>query len=237
MNMKTLTTAAIVVLMTSGASYATNLTSLGVNASGNTVWRITNTSDAPREVELRRHGGGSPTEYIINPGQQLVVEGGQPGTYIAEFDNGPRKTKASGPQTYTPPSNTGPQGADGRDGVDGQDGADGVDGRDGVDGVDGRDGRDGVDGRDGQDGRSVDYSQYLSDMATVAGIGGLEMRTPYEGGFVWSMGIAGIENDFGGALAMSAGIGYGITENMSIYGKISVGEHSTVASVGIEGRF
>ena len=204
MNMKTLTTAAIVVLMTSGASYATNLTSLGVNASGNTVWRITNTSDAPREVELRRHGGGSPTEYIINPGQQLVVEGGQPGTYIAEFDNGPRKTKASGPQTYTPPSNTGPQGAD---------------------------------GRDGQDGRSVDYSQYLSDMATVAGIGGLEMRTPYEGGFVWSMGIAGIENDFGGALAMSAGIGYGITENMSIYGKISVGEHSTVASVGIEGRF
>lgn len=212
--MKKIITLTAATILAGTASHATNLTSLGVNAEGNTVWRITNSSSEPQEVELRRYGkGGSSKTYLVNPDERLVVEAGQPGTYIAEFEDGPKKTKASGPQVYTPTPTTGPKGDTGADGIDG------------------------VDGKDGADGKDVSYEQYMSDMATVAALGGLEMRTPYEGGFVWSLGVAGLNNEFGDAYALSGGIGYGISQNMSGYAKISVGDNSVSAFVGIEGRF
>lgn len=205
--MRTIAALAVTLALTGGVAHAKNLTSLGVNPAGNTVWRITNTSDAPRLVTLSRHGGGHAVQYSVNPGELLVVEGAAPGTYIATFDDGTRKTKASGPQAYTPPSSTGPKGEDGKD------------------------------GKDGADGRSIDPSQYLSDMATVIGIGGLEMRTPFAGGFVWSAGVATFDNALGTDHALSLGLGYGINPNLSVYVKVSIGQHSRAAFIGLEGRF
>ena len=167
-------------------------------------------------------------------------------------------TGATGPQGPIGPA--GPQGLPGRDGVDGKDGVNGVDGRDGKDGVDGRDGvdgkdgvdgRDGVDGKDGVDGRDgkdglngvdgkdVDYGQYHSDMAAVAGLGGLEMRQGGAGVWSWSAGIGGITSGSSSSEAIAVGIHYGIQDNLGLYLKISksLDGDSLAAFAGVEGQF
>jgi len=143
----------------------------------------------------------------------------------------------------------GEDGKDGRDGVDGKDGRDGVDGKDGVDGEDGKDGRDGVDGKDGADAvfpqQAVDNAmremeaRFSQDLAASTALGGLEMRTPGEGDLTWSVGVGGISNAVGSAEAVSLGARYGISENLSGYGKVSrsLQGDSTAWFVGVEGQF
>lgn len=74
-----------------------NLTSMGTAVSdGATILRIRSTGD--QTVELRR-AGGSTVSFAVGRGDTFVdVEG--PGTYIATFENGDRRTKSTGGHAF-----------------------------------------------------------------------------------------------------------------------------------------
>lgn len=79
------------------APAANNLTSMGNAVSdGATVMRIRSIGD--QNVQLRRVGG-STLSLAVGRGDTLVgVEG--PGTYVATFENGDSRTRATGPQAF-----------------------------------------------------------------------------------------------------------------------------------------
>lgn len=139
--------------------------------------------------------------------------------------------------------------------LEGEQGVAGRDGKDGVDGVDGKDGRDGVDGKDADTAAieaqaaaaQDEMNQRLRDMekramqndAALAGLGGLELRQGGEGVTSWSLGLGGISNGGYTEGSIAAGIHYGISDNMGVYGKISKSfDGDAVAGfIGIEGQF
>ncbi|WP_208353046.1 PKD domain-containing protein [Pseudaestuariivita rosea] len=87
------------VISISSAS-ADNLTSLGVDGDGVTMWRLQNDGGGVQDVTLRRYGGGFEAVFTVAPGR-LVVAGAGAGTYIAEFGvSGESRTKASGSQAF-----------------------------------------------------------------------------------------------------------------------------------------
>jgi hypothetical protein len=185
----------IAMLLTANTGFANNLTSLGVDAGGNTAWRITSTATGPQTVALRKAGGGT-VSFIVNPGvTNVVVPGGTGGTYIASFESGERSsvTKASGPQFF---SATPAPASDGAPGADGQDGEDGVDG---------------VDGRDGKD---VSMSRAAADR----GLAALQTRTPMIGQWTGAAGLSGTDE---GADAVAFGVRYGISSRADVYGVMS----------------
>lgn len=115
--------AALAAIAFAAPTFANNLTSLGVDANGQTAWRIESTATGPQTVTLRKAGGGS-VDFIVNPGlTTFVIPNSTAGTYIAEFQAGTRDrvTKASGPQLFSNAPVNGVDGADGKDGRDGKD--------------------------------------------------------------------------------------------------------------------
>lgn len=189
------------------AAFANNLTSLGVDANGNTAWRFTSTAQTPQLVKLERAGsGGASTTYLVNPGQSVAING-PAGTYIATFEDGKRVTKASGPQPYNPgPTN----------GQDGQDGAPGRDGVDGQDGAPGRDGRDADTAAIEREMRKI-RGQQAADRAT----GNLQTRTAAQGQWTGALGISG--NEYG-ADGIAGGVRYGISDRADLYAIVGVSD-------------
>lgn len=207
--MKNLILSTAFIALTAGAAAANNLTSLGVDANGNTAWRFTSTADAPQLVKLERAGsGGASTTYLVNPGQSVAING-PAGTYIATFEDGRRVTKASGPQLYNPGPVNGQDGAPGRDGVDGQDGAPG------------RDGRDADTAAIERELRKV-RGQMAADRAT----GNLQTRTAAEGQWTGALGISG--NEYG-ADGIAAGVRYGISDRADLYAIVGMSDRGQVS--------
>ncbi|WP_162561670.1 hypothetical protein [Yoonia vestfoldensis] len=155
----------LTLLFTANAGYANNLTSLGVDANGNTAWRLTSTATGPQTVGLSKHGGGT-VSFIVNPGvTNVVVPGGTGGTYIANFESGDRNsvTKASGAQLFSATPAPAAQGAPGADGLDG------------IDGVDGRD---------------ISMSRAAADR----GLAALQTRAPMIGQWTGAAGLSGTDD-------------------------------------------
>jgi outer membrane usher protein FimD/PapC len=76
-------------------------------------------------------------------------------------------------------------------------------------------------------------------LATATALGGIELRTPAEGIWSYGLGIGGIVSEGDSAEAISAGIRYGVSENSSLYGKVSrsLQGDSTSWYVGFESQF
>jgi hypothetical protein len=68
--------------------------------------------------------------------------------------------------------------------------------------------------------------------ATSVAMGGLELATPLADGWSWSIGIGGADTR-----AASAGLAYGIKDNLFVYGKVSINSKSEAYFVGLGGRF
>lgn len=136
---------------------------------------------------------------------------------------------AQGPQGI--PGKDGAPGADGQDGAQGpkgDTGPQGAPGKDGTDGVDGKDGADGIDGRDAV----FDVQNINAQIAASAVLGGLELSMPHSGGWSWTVGVGGVDEQ-----AIGAGIAYGFNKDVFGYGKVSVSDGAEAYFVGIGGRF
>jgi hypothetical protein len=127
----------------------------------------------------------------------------------------------------------GPQGEVGAQGPAGPQGATGATGPQGATGPAGPQGAPGV--------TTVlfDYDIYMNDVAAVAGLAGIETRTPFDGQWTYAISLGGIVNDNSSAEAISGAIRYGITDERSLYGKLSqsLNGDSLSWSVGYEGSF
>lgn len=130
----------------------------------------------------------------------------------------------------------GPKGDTGAQGPKGDTGATGAQGAKGDTGATGSPGKDGAPGLNGT---SFDYTRYMNDLSTTASLGGVELRTPTDGVWSYGIGIGGIVSEGDSAEAISGGIRYGISDERSLYGKVSVSldGNSTAWYIGYEGQF
>ena len=117
-----------------------------------------------------------------------------------------------------------------------RDGADGADGADGTNGADGANGDDGADPVFPQDAFDNMMDRYGHSVAASTALGGLELRTPGEGDWSIGGGIGGIIQGGDNFEAISLGVRYGISDRVSVYGKVSqsLQGNSTAWFVGAE---
>lgn len=170
--------------------------------------------------------------------------------YAGDDDDFPGKSCEKGNASFCqgeqgPKGDTGPQGPKGDAGATGPQGPKGDTGPQGVAGADGKDGEQGLKGETGaqgpagKDGASFDYSRYMNDLTTVNALGGIELRTPADGVWSYGLGIGGVVSEGDSAQAIAAGIRYGISDERSLYGKLSISLEgdSTAWFIGYEGQF
>ena len=102
-----------------------------------------------------------------------------------------------------------------------------------ITGLEARDGADAVFPQDSFD-RMMD--RYGHSVAASTALGGLELRTPGEGDWSIGGGIGGIIQGGDNFEAISLGVRYGISDRVSVYGKISqsLQGNSTAWFVGVE---
>jgi len=112
----------------------------------------------------------------------------------------------------------------------------GLEARDGADGADGANGADGADAVFPQDAFDNMMDRYGHSVAASTALGGLELRTPGEGDWSIGGGIGGIIQGGDNFEAISLGVRYGISDRVSVYGKISqsLQGNSTAWFVGVE---
>lgn len=129
----------------------------------------------------------------------------------------------------------GPQGPKGDKGDPGPAGPEGPKGERGPAGQDGAPGAPGVDGRDA----SFDADAFHAGQTAAAAIGAQELLDPDEGGWVYGIGLTGLFTDYSDAGAVSGAIGYGLTADSMIYGKVStgLGGDATAVHLGYTARF
>lgn len=73
--------------------------------------------------------------------------------------------------------------------------------------------------------------------AATAALAGLTMPTLSAGQTGWAIAAGGISTDAGEAPAIGAGLAYGLSDQVTIYGKVAASEGAQAAFVGIGGRF
>jgi len=112
----------------------------------------------------------------------------------------------------------------------------GLQARDGADGADGANGADGADAVFPQDAFDNMMERYGNGIAASTALGGMELRTPGEGDFSIGGGIGGIIQGGDNFEAISLGVRYGISDRVSVYGKVSqsLQGNSTAWFVGVE---
>ena len=108
-----------------------------------------------------------------------------------------------------------------------------------ITGFEARDGVDGADGADAvfpQDAFDNMMERYGNGIAASTALGGMELRTPGEGDFSIGGGIGGIIQGGDSFEAISLGVRYGISDRVSVYGKVSqsLQGNSTAWFVGVE---
>ena len=105
-----------------------------------------------------------------------------------------------------------------------------------ITGLDARDGADGADAVFPQDAFNNMMDRYGHSVAASTALGGLELRTPGEGDWSIGGGIGGIIQGGDNFEAISLGVRYGISDRVSVYGKISqsLQGNSTAWFVGVE---
>jgi len=105
-----------------------------------------------------------------------------------------------------------------------------------ITGLDARDGADGADAVFPQDAFNNMMDRYGHSVAASTALGGLELRTPGEGDWSIGGGIGGIIQGGDNFEAISLGVRYGISDRVSVYGKVSqsLQGNSTAWFVGAE---
>ena len=105
-----------------------------------------------------------------------------------------------------------------------------------ITGLDARDGADGADAVFPQDAFNNMMDRYGHSVAASTALGGLELRTPGEGDWSIGGGIGGIIQGGDNFEAISLGVRYGISDRVSVYGKVSqsLQGNSTAWFVGVE---
>jgi len=105
-----------------------------------------------------------------------------------------------------------------------------------ITGLEARDGADGADAVFPQDAFDNMMDRYGHSVAASTALGGLELRTPGEGDWSIGGGIGGIIQGGDNFEAISLGVRYGISDRVSVYGKISqsLQGNSTAWFVGVE---
>jgi len=105
-----------------------------------------------------------------------------------------------------------------------------------ITGLEARDGADGADAVFPQDSFDRMMDRYGHSVAASTALGGLELRTPGEGDWSIGGGIGGIIQGGDNFEAISLGVRYGISDRVSVYGKVSqsLQGNSTAWFVGVE---
>ena len=105
-----------------------------------------------------------------------------------------------------------------------------------ITGLEARDGADGADAVFPQDAFDNMMDRYGHSVAASTALGGLELRTPGEGDWSIGGGIGGIIQGGDNFEAISLGVRYGISDRVSVYGKVSqsLQGNSTAWFVGVE---
>ena len=105
-----------------------------------------------------------------------------------------------------------------------------------ITGLQARDGADGADAVFPQDAFDNMMDRYGHSVAASTALGGMELRTPGEGDFSIGGGIGGIIQGGDSFEAISLGVRYGISDRVSVYGKVSqsLQGNSTAWFVGVE---
>jgi len=105
-----------------------------------------------------------------------------------------------------------------------------------ITGFEARDGADGADAVFPQDAFNNMMERYGQSVAASTALGGMELRTPGEGDFSIGGGIGGIIQGGSNFEAISLGVRYGISDRVSVYGKVSqsLQGNSTAWFVGVE---
>lgn len=191
-------------------SLVPSLTSMGVLANGQTVWRLRNASDVTEVVVLQSTTTGSgsygPITYTIPPHSDMLVTSTNAGAHKISFNGLQVDLKASATTIY---SNSAAYGTtiDGDDVLSGGDGDDTIRGNGGNDTLNGDAGNDSLDGGTGNDklvggagadkligGDGVDTADYSASTSSVTV--NLELGTG-KGGDAEGDTLSGIENLIG----------------------------------------
>jgi Ca2+-binding RTX toxin-like protein len=178
--------------LTSATSKLPQLTSLGVLSSGQTVWRLRNTSDVAETVVFQSasNGNGSygPVTYTIPPHSDLTVTSTNPNTHKLYFDGKQVDVKASGNFAYSDNTQVA-IGIDGNDTLDGGNGNDTLNGGGGNDTLIGGAGADKLNGGTGNDTADYSGSNAAVNVNLETGLG--------KGGHAEGDVLTGIENLIG----------------------------------------
>jgi Ca2+-binding RTX toxin-like protein len=164
-------------LLTTSTSKLPQLTSMGVLPSGQTVWRLRNTSDVAETVVFQSASNGNgaygPVTYVIPPHSDLTVTSTNPSVHKLFFEGKQVDVKAPGNQAYSDSTivNTG---VDGNDILNGGNGNDTLNGGGGDDILIGGTGADRLNGGTGAD--TADYSAstagVIVNLTAGTGVGG-----------------------------------------------------------------
>jgi Ca2+-binding RTX toxin-like protein len=131
-----------------------SLTSMGVLPSGQTVWRLRNTSDVAETVVFQSASNGNnslaPTTYLIPAHSDMMVTSNNPSTHKLFFNDKQVDVKAAGNQAFAY-SQAMPTGVDGNDTLHGGNGNDTIRGNGGNDVLHGDAGNDILEGGTGDD--------------------------------------------------------------------------------------
>jgi hypothetical protein len=90
------------------------------------------------------------------------------------------------------------------------------------------------------DGKSIPRDQYLADLSIATAIAGVDLPPVATGTFGWSIGIGSFGADGFSGNALGMGMNYGISNNLSLYGKGAVdltGSNSWSSFIGLQGHF